>query len=272
MSTPDLNHPAFADFYDELPLWSAPFAQKILERAPLRRGQTVVDLGCGTGFLALELAQRSGPGSKVYAVDLWAAAMARLERKAVYLGVGNVELVTRDGADTGLADSTADLVVCNLGLNNFADPDAVLAEVFRVTKPGGRLILTTNPKGHMAEVYSALRYVIATLGVGDGRDALAAQEDHRGTPESVAARLRRAGFTDIEVDEDEHPMRFADGTAMLGHWFMRMAFLPDWLSVVSPQVAPQVLIALESRLNAMAKGKGELALTIPVALFEARKA
>jgi len=272
VSTPDLNHPEFADFFDELPLWSAPFAAKILARAPLTRGQTIVDLGCGAGFLSLELAQRSGRGSKVYAVDPWLAAMARLERKLAYHGVANVEPVARDGGDTGLPDAVADLVVCNLGLNNFADPDKVLAETVRIMKPGGRLLLTSNLKGHMAEVYSALRFVLANLGVGDWREALAAQEEHRGTADSVAARLTRAGFKDVEVEESEFAMRFADGTAMLGHWFMRMAFVGDWLSVVGPQVAPQVLIALESRLNTVAKAKGELALTIPVALFEARKA
>jgi arsenite methyltransferase len=81
-----------AENYDELPLWSAGFGQLILERVPLRRGQTVVDIGAGTGFLTVELAQRSG-AARVIAVDPWADAMEVLRRKVGYLKLANVELV-----------------------------------------------------------------------------------------------------------------------------------------------------------------------------------
>ena len=196
METPRLDHPDFAEFYDELPLWSAPFAQRILERAPLRRGSVIFDVGCGTGFLALELAQRCGPDARVHAVDPWPAAMARLDRKLAYHGVGNVELVVRDAADTGLPDGSADLIVSNLGINNFDDPAAVLAECRRILKRGGRLMLTTNLRGHMAEVYAALREVAAELGLdAAGVDAAEAQ---RGTVSSTAGRAanyrRRGGW------------------------------------------------------------------------------
>ena len=161
---PDLKHPDFADFYDELPLWSAPFAQRILERAPMARGLRVLDVGCGSGFLSLEFAQRCGPDSRVWAIDPWPAVMDRLERKLSYHGISNVELVRRDATNTGLPDAIADLVVSNLGINNFDDPAAVLAECRRALKVGGQLILTTNLSGHMAEVYEVLRDIVA-----DGR-------------------------------------------------------------------------------------------------------
>ena len=260
---PDFDHPDFADFYDELPLWSAPFAQKILERAPLARGAGILDIGCGTGFLSLELAQRCGPDSRVWAIDPWPAAMDRLERKLAYHGVENVELVRRDAADTGLPDGIAELAVSNLGINNFADPAAVLAETRRLLKPGARLLLTTNLAGHMAEVYAALRDVLA--GQADRLAAVAAHEAHRGTVASVAGRLAAAGFGEIVHETSSYSMRFADGTAMLDHWFVRMAFVPDWSAAAGENALP----ALEARLNARAKEAGELKLTIPVALFVA---
>ena len=269
METPRLDHPDFAEFYDELPLWSAPFAQRILERAPLRRGSVIFDVGCGTGFLALELAQRCGPDARVHAVDPWPAAMARLDRKLAYHGVGNVELVVRDAADTGLPDGSADLIVSNLGINNFDDPAAVLAECRRILKRGGRLMLTTNLRGHMAEVYAALREVAAELGLdAAGVDAAEAQ---RGTVSSTAGRLAAAGFVDVAHETTRYPMRFADGTAMLGHWFMRMAFIPGWVAAVGEANADRVLPALAARLDTLAAQAGDLALTIPVALFEARR-
>jgi arsenite methyltransferase len=55
----------FADAYDELPLWSAPFGLLLLERVPIRADQAVLDVGAGTGWLALELAERCGPRATV---------------------------------------------------------------------------------------------------------------------------------------------------------------------------------------------------------------
>jgi FkbM family methyltransferase len=61
----------------------------------MARGATIVDVGCGTGFLAIELAQRCGRTRRVYAVDPWPAAMARLERKLAYHGLDNVDWCAR---------------------------------------------------------------------------------------------------------------------------------------------------------------------------------
>ncbi len=61
--------PEFGDLYDELPFWSAPFGLMLLERVRLRRGMTILDVGAGTGFLTIELAQRCGSEAIVIAVD-----------------------------------------------------------------------------------------------------------------------------------------------------------------------------------------------------------
>ncbi len=88
----DSDVPGFGDLYDELPLWSAPFGLWILDRVPLAPTQTVLDLGAGTGFLSIELAERCGPRSTIVAVDPWHEAMQRLRRKVAQRGLGHVRL------------------------------------------------------------------------------------------------------------------------------------------------------------------------------------
>ena len=70
----DYSTDEFASFYDELPLWSAPFGLLLLQYVPLRAGVRVLDVGAGTGFLSIELAQRCSSDSEIVAVDPWGAA------------------------------------------------------------------------------------------------------------------------------------------------------------------------------------------------------
>jgi SAM-dependent methyltransferase len=241
---------AVADHYDELPLWSAPFGQLILDRVPLRRGQTIVDIGAGTGFLTVELAQRSA--ARVIAVDPWADAMDVLRRKVAYLGLTEVELVVSDAATLKLPDESVDVVVSNLGINNFSNAAAVLAECHRVLRPGGRLLISTNLVGHMQEFYDVLRETLA-----DHR-ALDEHLAHRATVDGTLDLLTSAGFQ-ASVTQTEFTWRFADGTALLNHYFIRLGFLDAWREVTED------LTAVEHELNR----RGEVQLTIPAACFDA---
>jgi ubiquinone/menaquinone biosynthesis C-methylase UbiE len=261
----------FGELYDEVPLWSAPFGLLLLDRVPMQRGITVLDVGAGTGFLTVEMAQRCGLDATVIAVDPWEAAIRRLRRKVNYLALPNVRLVQGDAATVDLTDSSVDVIVSNLGINNFENADAVLRMCFRVAKPDAKLLLTTNLVGHMHEFYDVFRATILGLGLSDRLDALDAHINSRGTVKSVTEMLLRAGFELLDVAIDSFRMRFADGSSLLRHHFIRLAFVQGWKSVVPDDSMKKAFEVLEQKLNALAADHGELALTIPIACFEARK-
>jgi arsenite methyltransferase len=268
----DLGAPEFGDYYDELPLWSAPFGMMLLERVPLAPGMTIVDVGAGTGFLSVELAQRCGPTATVYAVDPWAPAMARLRRKLEYLGLANVRVLEQDAAALDLPPASVDLVVSNLGVNNFENAGAVLTACRRALKPSGRLFLTTNLVGHMREFYDVYHAVLEELDLRDRLPALDEHIAHRATVASTRALLEGAGYAVRDTVTGAFRMRFANGTALLTHRFIGFGFLPGWRAIVAPADEARVLARLTARLNAVAAAAGELALTIPMALVEAAPA
>lgn len=267
----DHKTPEFGDLYDELPLWSAPFGLMLLEQVALRAGMTILDVGAGTGFLTIELAQRCGAEAKVIAVDPWEAAMSRLTRKLNHLSLQNVRTLVQDAATIDLPDGSVDLIVSNLGINNFDDPQATLRTCFRLAKPGASLFLTTNLVGHMAEFYEAYRNVLVELGFTDQLAALDAHINHRAAVDSVRAILEREGFEFVEAVTRSFRERFVDGSALLRHYFIRLAFLPAWKSVAPKEAVEATFAALERRLNAIAAERGELSLTIPAACIQAHK-
>jgi len=267
----DYKTPEFGDFYDELPLWSAHFGRMLLEQVPLRPGMTVLDVGAGTGFMTIELAQRCGPDSKVIAVDPWEAAMARLNRKLEHLGLENVRTIVRDAATIDLPDASVDLIVSNLGINNFDDPAAALRSCVRVAKPGADLLLTTNLVGHMAEFYEAYRSVLVELGFTGRLAVLDAHISRRATVDSVTTLLEREGFKFVKAVTGSFRERFADGSSLLRHHFIRLGFVPAWKSIAPEGAVEPTFAALERRLNTIAAQRGDLSLTIPAACIHACK-
>jgi len=264
----DLEAPAFVSAYDELPLWSAPFGLALLQHVPLGAGLRVLDVGCGTGFPLIELAERLGSFSEVWGIDPWQAALERAKAKASQRGVTNLRLVRADAAWQPFPDGFFDLLVSNLGLNNFAEPDRVLAECRRTLKPGGCLALTTNFRGHMSELYLLFADVLAELHP-ESLEKLEAHVAHRSDPAAIRRWLEEGGFRITATHTDSFVMRFVDGSALLRHSFIRLAFLPAWRDLVPIEAREVVLRWLEERLNAHARDRGELALTIPYGYVQA---
>jgi precorrin-6B methylase 2 len=267
----DFSRAEVGEFYDELPLWSAPFGLLMLERLPIRNGVRILDVGAGTGFLSIELAQRCGAQSIVYAVDPWKPGVDRLRRKIEYLELENIHVIEADAANLDLPDSSVDVVVSNLGINNFENADAILAQCHRVMAPGAQIFLTSNLVGHMREFYDVFRETLLEVGLSDCLPALDAHVSHRATVDSIRDRLRGAGFEVGEVTERSFVLRFADGTSLFNHYFIRLGFMEEWVKIMPAESVTTTVEALERNLNSYAASRGDLALTIPMACVEARK-
>jgi SAM-dependent methyltransferase len=162
-----------------------------LEHLELQPGETVVDLGSGAGIDALIAARAVGPGGHVIGIDMTPEMLAKATANAAAAGANHVEF--REGRLEALPvdDGTVDAITSNCVINLVPDKPKVFAEIHRVLKPGGRLVVSdVMLDGELPEIIT--RDVMAYVGCVSGAI-------QRG---DYLAMLTAAGLGDIEIAKD----------------------------------------------------------------------
>jgi arsenite methyltransferase len=260
------------DVYDDWSAWSAPFALLLLKYLPMRPHQRYLDLASGTGVPLVQVVERLGPTCRAVGLDLgWWNGLRRAQRKLVGWQISNASLACGDGAHLPFGEETFDLIVSNLGINNFSDPDQAFRECRKVLRPGGILALTTNLSGHMQEFYDVFAATLREIGRADLLPTLEAHVQHRGSEASLRSQLESAGFQVRRVIHEPFAMRYLDGSTLLRQSNIILGFLPNWRALLPPELEQAFFERLEANLNRAAEKAGELSLTIPACYIEAEK-
>jgi excisionase family DNA binding protein len=136
-----------APVYDEMRKGSYDGAlrEMVVDAFPPAPGSQVADLGTGTGYLAKHLARFA---EKVTAVDLSTAMLEVAGYELNQAGLDNVALLEGDAHDLPLADASQDQVFANLLLHHLLEPSLAIKEMFRVLKPGGRVVISDAQAHH----------------------------------------------------------------------------------------------------------------------------
>jgi len=157
--------------------------------AELREGETVLDLGSGGGIDVLLSAKRVGPTGLAYGLDMTDEMLDLARANAAKAGAGNVIFLKGLIEDVPLPDDTVDVVISNCVINLSTDKPAVIGEIARVLKPGGRVGVSDVVADD--ELTPADRAARGSY-VGCIAGALSFSE--------YRALLSAAGLTDVEVE------------------------------------------------------------------------
>jgi demethylmenaquinone methyltransferase / 2-methoxy-6-polyprenyl-1,4-benzoquinol methylase len=174
--------------------------------ARVRRGERVLDIATGSGDLAAALAPRAMPGGEVWITDINRRMLDRGRDRLLDEGMA-LPAVQCDGERMPFPAGYFDCVTVGFGLRNMTRKDVALAEMARVLKPGGRLVVLEFSKvaKPLERAYDWYSYkVLPWLGEKVAGDAdayryLADSIRQHPDQETLAGMLRGAGFSDVEV-------------------------------------------------------------------------
>lgn len=157
--------------------------------AELREGEIVLDLGSGGGIDVLLSARRVGPTGKAYGLDMTDEMLTLARANAAQAGATNVEFLKGEIEHIPLPDNSVDVIISNCVINLSGDKPRVLAEAFRVLKPGGRFAVSDVVV--RGSVPNAVKKSME-LWIGCLAGALEEAE--------FARLLHAVGFTDVDIE------------------------------------------------------------------------
>ena len=161
-------------------------AARAAELVPV--GARVLDCAAGTGAFSLAAAKRAG---SVLCTDRSEAMLDRARKKAAKMGLNNISFAGRDVTALSDPDGAFDAVIAANVLHLLPQPEIAVRELWRVTAPGGRLILPTFLQGKVGTAYGALIKIYQGVGF---------HYEHAFTPETYREFLERLGLGPVTVE------------------------------------------------------------------------
>jgi SAM-dependent methyltransferase len=193
-----------AEFYDEffVPALFAEWAPRVVDAAGLQSGMRVADVACGTGVLTVQAARAVAPGGAAVGIDInpGMLAVARAKFARIDWHEAAAEALP---FETGMFDA----VLSQFGLMFFADKKAALEEMWRVLRPGGRLVVAVWGSLEEAPGYAAVTVLLGRL-FGDAIADLLRSPYSLGDPAALGALLDDAGVRDSHTRSVRGEARF----------------------------------------------------------------
>lgn len=161
--------------------------EPLLEAAGISPGETVLDVGAGTGFWTLPLARMVGPSGRVIAADIEPLMVEEIRELVQRESLTNVDIARSEELDIPIPDGSADAAVGGFVLHEPADTAAFVREIRRVLQPAGRFLVVEWEKRETER---------------------GPPVEHRLSPAEATALLTDAGFT-VEALPSPHPDAYA---------------------------------------------------------------
>jgi SAM-dependent methyltransferase len=248
----------------------AGLTQAGLALAAPRPGETVLDIGCGSGTTTLLLAEAVAPGGQVTGIDLSGPMLALARDRARQTG-SSARFVEADASVHGFARGAADLVFSQLGVMFFADPTLAFANIARAMKPSGRLVFVCW-RGPAENPWSAVPEGAAKPFLPPAAPAAVNAPGRYGLADGqrIRAVLTEAGFSSPEIERLDVAVHLGDTPELAASSSIDAGPLLRTLADADDATRARVRAAVTERL-AKEMGRGGITLTAGAWLVRATR-
>jgi len=261
---------------DVWPVYGRRFAQLLLRELDLRPAAAVLEIGCATGELTLELARRLDEASQVTALELSPPLATRAQAKVAATPrtrrrVSIVQTATPLHPTLVLPDITFDVCISNLGLADAPEPQRTVAELANMLKPGGELLLTVPLRGTWGELLDILREALRDARRTEALAALDAYVAAFPDGETCARWLEDAGLSSVEIAVDRWEILFGSAREFFFAPFIHLGPLSRWKQIAGRGDEMQdIFFFVKQAIDAYFEGRA-FPVTIAGACVKGRK-
>ncbi len=265
--------------YDRLGVeFFTPMGARLVERTAPRPGDRVLDVGCGLGACLFPAAELVGPAGSVLGIDIAEGMVAEAAASAAARGAANVTARVMDGEHPDFPAGSFDAVTGSYSLIFLPDAPAALPRYAGVLVGGGRLgftspVFTDDTFPFLPPVFTELIPTRLLRGLPPRWRPEALSRRFNGwlaDPAALAETVRRAGFRDVEVVDEDVDMVAASGAAWVD-WSHTQGMRLLWDHLAAADAA-ELRRRLTAALDAMRAGDGPLTVPVPVRFVTATAA
>jgi len=249
---PITNWDAAAEKYDQAAHTFEPFAEWLGRLCAMRKGMSVLDVGCGTGVSSFVAAQFVGRQGQVVGIDISQRMIEVAREKAATKGFSNVHFIIGSTEKIGVANESFNNAISNFSLHLFDDEVLALKEMMRVVKPGGKVAWTVPAQEHAKEMITAFKTACDELGLPlSSKDGKPIKPER----ESINRSIYMAGMNNTKIHELKKVFHYEDLELFKRVVNSRIGRL---VSRVSQEHRNEVM---ERTIVAFTKGKGNFTFT-----------
>lgn len=229
------------------PDWRDRFDTLVNERIELPPQGRILDVNCGTGAHAIELAERMRGKGEVIGSDPSAERIEIARAKALVKKAKDVKFEQGIAADLQFENHEFDVVIGDASMLHADEIEDVLAEMVRVARPDGRVILKLTTRGSFDEFFSVYWEALHDTGLADdvwvSLEGLIKERHTLSEAESIA---ERSGLRDVEGFCRREEFDFETAASFLEAPLIADYFLSEWVEIVPPERRSEVFGHLAS--------------------------
>jgi len=241
-----------AERYDRISDVQFKSGRQLVEKMRVKKGDRVLDVGCGTGRLALYVADIVGPSGLVIGIDPSPHRIRVAEPKLKDKKRPNVRFMIGRGEDLSeFSDESFDHVCYSSVFHWVGDKKAAVEEAYRVLRPGGNVGMTTVDRSHpfamqkmMEEIFSRKPYA--------GRVSFQSEMGMLVDRDELVKRLKTSGFDRICIDHVSETHKYSSAGELFG--FIEASSFGNFLRDIPEELRPRVLEDMKKALETMRKG------------------